>query len=573
MRAVSVTLTAALALGLLTGLSQAQTPAQMTASASKPKPAAAAKPGASKASSALANLKIDVPYTRYVLKNGLTLIVNQDAKAPVVHFNIWYHVGSKNEPRGQSGFAHLFEHLMYQGSENFNDDFFKATRQVGATSQNGSTGNDRTNYYQTVPKEALDTILWLESDRMGHFLGVLTQARLDEQRGVVQNEKRRGDNAPYSIAQDLMIRSTYPSDHPYGHSVIGSMEDLQAANLDQVKDWFRKYYGPSNAVVVLSGDITPEEAKTKVEKYFGALPAGEPVAHPKVWVAKRTGNSTEDAYDRVAAPRLMKTWNIPEFGNRDVALLDVFADVLTLDRTSRLTKRLVYDEQIATAVNASAYGSEISGNFDVTVSGKPGADMAKIERIVDEEIAKLMQGGPTASELEKIRARNTAAAVRSLESISGKANRLATAQTYLGDPGAWRRGYDITQTATPAQVAQAGRAWLSDGAYRLPRRWQGRRPLQNAPASLGGECELPGRAARDAQQRREGAARGAARPAGGEYRPLGEHRLRRRLCSNQGWNGHACPEPARRRHQDPQPGSPDRPAGPPRRLGQCRRRW
>ena len=173
---------------------------------------------------ALANLKVDIPFTKFVLRNGLTLIVHEDTKAPVVHFNIWYHVGSKNEPRGQSGFAHLFEHLMFQGSENFNDDFFKATRQIGATSQNGTTSTDRTNYFQTVPKEALDTILWLESDRMGHFLGALTQARLDEQRGVVQNEKRQGQNQPYAIAQDLIIRATYPggaSLRPQRHRLDG----------------------------------------------------------------------------------------------------------------------------------------------------------------------------------------------------------------------------------------------------------------------------------------------------------------------------------------------------------------
>jgi zinc protease len=232
-------------------------------------PAAPASPA-----QALASLAVDIPFSKFVLRNGLTLIVHQDTKAPVVHFNIWYHVGSKNEPRGQSGFAHLFEHLMFQGSENFNDDFFKATRQIGATSQNGTTSTDRTNYFQTVPKEA--RFHPVARATAGHFLGALTQARLDEQRGVVQNEKRQGQNQPYAIAQDLIIRATYPDEHPYGHSVIGSMDDLQAASLEQVREWFRTYYGPSNAILTLTGDITPEEARAKVERHFGAVNPGTP---------------------------------------------------------------------------------------------------------------------------------------------------------------------------------------------------------------------------------------------------------------------------------------------------------
>ncbi len=424
-------------------------------------------PPEAQAAAALAKMKISLPHTRYTLKNGLTLIVHEDRKAPVVHFNIWYHVGSKNEPDGQSGFAHLFEHLMFQGSENFNDDYFKATRQIGATEQNGTTSNDRTNYFQTVPKENLDAILWLESDRMGHFLGVVDQARLDEQRGVVQNEKRQGDNQPYAIAQDLVIAATYPQGHPYDHSVIGSLDDLQAAKLDQVKDWFRKYYGPSNAVVVLSGDISPAEALAKVEKFFGSIPPGEPVAQPKVWVAKRTGAQREIAYDRVAQPRLQKIWNIPEYGNKDTLLLDLYADTLAADRTSRLTKRLVYDEQVATSVNVFAGGSEIAGRFTVTIMGKPGTDMAYIERAVDEEMAKLTRTGPTAAELTKLRARNTAAAVRGLEAINSKASILATGQVYLGKPDAFIDMFEFQRSATAAQVAAAARTWVTDGSYTL----------------------------------------------------------------------------------------------------------
>jgi len=229
------------------------------------------------AQSNLKDLKLEIPATKYVLKNGLTLIVNEDRKAPIVSVQVWYKVGSRDEPAGRSGFAHLFEHLMFNGSEHSDTDWFKPVRGMGGTSINGTTNNDRTNYFQTVPKGALDSILWLESDRMGHFLGAVTQAKLDEQRGVVQNEKRQGENRPYGFAYERIIKATYPAGHPYAHTTIGSMEDLDAAKLADVKDWFRTWYGPSNAIIALSGDITPAEALAKVEKAFGDIPPGPPV--------------------------------------------------------------------------------------------------------------------------------------------------------------------------------------------------------------------------------------------------------------------------------------------------------
>src|SRR5688572_29959329 len=199
--------------------------------------------------------RFDIPYEKFVLKNGLTVIVHEDHKAPIVAVNVWYHVGSKNEKFGKTGFAHLFEHLMFNGSEHFNDDYFQALERIGATDLNGTTNEDRTNYFQNVPVSALDTVLWLESDRMGHLLGVIDKARLDEQRGVVQNEKRQGQNEPHSISEELITKAVFPANHPYSHTVIGSMEDLGAASLDDVKEWFNTYYGPANAVVVIAGDI------------------------------------------------------------------------------------------------------------------------------------------------------------------------------------------------------------------------------------------------------------------------------------------------------------------------------
>jgi zinc protease len=432
--------------------------------------AAPAQPRSRPAASPLADLKVDIPYTRYVLKNGLTLIVHEDRKAPIVAVNVWYHVGSKNEPPGRSGFAHLFEHLMFNGSEHFNDDFFKATQKLGATDQNGTTSTDRTNYFQNVPKEALDTILWLESDRMGHLLGAVDEARLTEQRGVVQNEKRQGENQPYGKVNERIVKSTYPEEHPYGHTVIGSMEDLDAATLDDVREWFRTYYGPANAVIVLAGDIGAEEAKAKVEKYFGEIPPGPPVSHPKVWVAKRTGAQREVMHDRVAQPRLYKVWNVPPWGDRDADLLDGFADALAGDKSARLTKRLVFDEQIATEVVAFNASSEIAGQFTVMVNAKPGVDLARIEAAVDEEMAKLLAAGPTPGELELFRARSISGLVRGLERVGGfggKSDLLASSQTFLGSPDGWKRSLEAYRTATPAQVQAAGRRWLSDGSYAL----------------------------------------------------------------------------------------------------------
>ena len=403
----------------------------------------------------------------FKLTNGLTVVVHEDRSAPLVNVNIWYHVGSKNEPVGKSGFAHLFEHLMFNGSENFNDDFFKATQRIGATSQNGTTNVDRTNYFQTVPKAALDSMLWLESDRMGHLLGAVDQAKLDEQRAVVKNEKRQGDNAPYAKASDLIMRATMPVGHPYAHSTIGSMEDLDAASLGDVHEWFRTYYGPSNAVLVLSGDITLAEAREKVQKYFGDITPGTPVSQPKRWVVKRTGTVREVAYDRVAQPRLYRVWNVSDYASADTDCLQLLGQVLAGDKNSRLYKRLVMDEQLATGVSASVWNRVLDGQFMVVADVKPDGDIARVEAIVAEELQRLLANGPTEAELARVRTAFTASFIRSMESISAKASLLAESQTYLGDPDAWKVGYARYEAATPAQVRDAGRAWLTDGDYVL----------------------------------------------------------------------------------------------------------
>ncbi|MBO9547747.1 pitrilysin family protein [Caulobacter sp.] len=437
-------------------------------------PALAATPAkpAQKVTGAMAvNLpSIDIPHTTFKLANGLTVIVHEDHKAPIVAVNVWYHVGSKNEPAGKTGFAHLFEHLMFNGSEHYNEDWFKALEKVGATDMNGTTNNDRTNYFENVPTAALDQVLWLESDRMGWLLGAVDKARLDEQRGVVQNEKRQGENQPYGKVWTMLTESTYHRDHPYGHTVIGSMEDLDAASLDDVKTWFKTYYGPANATIVLAGDITVAEAKAKVEKYFGDIPSGPPVARQKEWVAKRTGSQRAEMQDRVPQSRIYKVWNIPGFGAADVDYLSLLSDVMVSDKTSRFYKRLVFTDQTATQVGASAYASEIGGWFLVTITVKPGGDAAAVEKAFDEEFQRLLRDGPTPEEVAKVRTNQLADIVRGSERIGGfggKSDILAQNQVFLGDAGAYKKSVARIRDAKAADLVAAGRKWLTDGDLTL----------------------------------------------------------------------------------------------------------
>ncbi len=414
--------------------------------------------------------QFDIPYEKFVLGNGLTVIVHEDHKAPIVAVNVWYHVGSKNEKAGKTGFAHLFEHLMFNGSEHFNDDYFQALERLGATDLNGTTNEDRTNYFQNVPVSALDTVLWLESDRMGHLLGVINKERLDEQRGVVQNEKRQGENEPYSISEELITKAVFPASHPYSHTVIGSMEDLSAASLDDVKEWFKTYYGPANAVLVIAGDIDPKTARAKVEKYFGGIAPGPPVAHFDKWVAPRGGEQRQIAQDRVPQARLYKVWNVPGLGTADNDYLTLLSDVLVSDKASRLYKRLVYDEQIATNVGAFLDQREIGSLFIVQVTAKPGGDLKQIEKAVNEEMQRLFVTAPAQDELERVRTQIFAQFVRGAERIGGfggKSDILARSQVYGGSPDSYKQSLNRMATATTADLQSAGKRWLSDGVYTL----------------------------------------------------------------------------------------------------------
>jgi zinc protease len=413
---------------------------------------------------------VEIPYEKFVLKNGLTVIVHEDHKAPIVAVNVWYHVGSKNERPGKTGFAHLFEHLMFGGSEHFHGLYIDGMERIGATDLNGTTNNDRTNYFENVPTSALDYTLWMESDRMGHLLGFLDQKTLDLQRGVVQNEKRQGENQPYGLTEELIAKNTYPAGHPYSWTVIGSMDDLNAASMPDVQEWFKSYYGPSNAVIAIAGDIDVHTARAKMEKYFGDIPAVPPITAQRVWIAKMTGTHRQVAQDRVPQARLFQVWNVPQWGTADSAYLELMSDILSRGKDSRLFKRLVYDDQIATDLACYVDSREIGGQFNLQATARPGDDLSKVEKAVNEEMERLIKDGPTAHELERAKTRYLADFIRGVDRIGGfggKSDRLATSQVFGGSPDAYKKTLGYVQNATVEDIRSAARRWLSDGVYIL----------------------------------------------------------------------------------------------------------
>ena len=428
---------------------------------------------AHKAPAAVASVDIPIPdikYTKFVLANGLTVLVHEDHKAPIVAVNTWYHVGSKNEKPGKTGFAHLFEHLMFSGSDDFNHTYINAMEKIGATNLNGTTNNDRTNYFENVPTSMLDYVLFAESDRMGHLLGVLDQKKLDLQRGVVQNEKRQGENQPYGVTEQLLTENTYPVGHPYSWTVIGSMTDLDAASLSDVQEWFKTYYGPNNVTVVIAGDITPEVAREKAEKYYGEIPPGPPIAKQEVWIAKRSGTHRGWVQDRVPQARLYRVWNVPEYGSPEEAQLDLVEEVLGHGKTSRLYKRLVYKDQIATSATATNDTNEIGGQFDFTLTANPGGDLSKVEKAADEELQNFLKNGPTPAELQLAKTQILGTYARIVERIGGfggKSDLIARCQSFKGNPDCWKDYLKWVKAATPASVKKAANDWLSDGDYVL----------------------------------------------------------------------------------------------------------
>jgi len=409
-----------------------------------------------------------IPYSLYTLSNGLTLIVHEDKKAPIVAVNIWYHVGSKNEVEGKTGFAHLFEHLMFQGSENYQGEYLQTLEQLGASDLNGTTWFDRTNYYETVPKGALDRILFLESDRMGHLLGVVDQAVLDEQRGVVQNEKRQSDNQPYNKVYEPMLKQVFTSEHPYSWETIGSMEDLNAATLDDVREWFKTYYGPNNAVLSIAGDVDADAVYEKVKTYFGDIPPGPPLAKFQHWVPRHDVDRRQILEDRVSQPRIYMAWTAPAWGTEDASHLAMAAAILGQGKNSRLYKRLVYDERIATDVILSPTFWEIAGLNYLQISAQPGVSLAELESAAREEIELFIKKGPTKKELERIKAEHRSAFVRSLENIGGQPSKsamLAKAMVYTGTPDHYKVTNKTIADASAADLKEVTNYWLGQGAY------------------------------------------------------------------------------------------------------------
>jgi zinc protease len=408
--------------------------------------------------------RVNIPFDSFTLANGLRVVVHEDRKAPIVAVSVWYNVGSKDEPAGRTGFAHLFEHLMFNGSENAPGDYFAPLREIGATDFNGTTWFDRTNYFQTVPRNALERALYLESDRMGHLLGAVTQENLTNQIGVVQNEKRQGDNEPYGMVEYAQLEGLFPAGHPYHHSTIGSMTDLSAATLTTVREWFTENYGPNNAVLVLAGDINAAEARPLVERYFGDIARG-PVNTPAAAdVPTLPARVDRLMHDRVANTRLYRNWVVPGLTAEDQVPLQVAAAVLGGLASSRLDNALVRGEQTAVSVSAGVQAFQRVSQFEVEVNVKPGQDADAVSRRLDALIADYVRTGPTADEVRRAVMRTLSFRVQGLEQVGGfggKAVALAEGMLYADDPHFYRTRLEQLARVTPAQVRAAMQRWLN----------------------------------------------------------------------------------------------------------------
>ncbi len=425
---------------------------------------------AGKATSSQELPEIDIPATMFTLDNGLRVVVHEDRKVPVVAVNVWYHVGSKDEQLGRTGFAHLFEHLMFQGSENAPGEYFGPLGTVGATDINGSTNGDRTNYYQTVPTAALDLALFMESDRMGHFTNAITQKLLDEQREVVKNEQRQHVlNQPYGRVSSIVLEMSYPPEHPYSWSTLGRMKDLDAATLEDVQTWFAEHYGAANAVVTIAGDISPEEARKKAEQFFGHIPSGPALARKGTWIAPMTGHRRHTLLDQVSQSRVYRVYNVPEWGHTELEQLRLASMILATGKNSRLYKRLVYDEQLATDVDSFIGVGEIGSRFWIQASAKPGIPLADVEAIIDEELNAFMKNGPTQKELERVRAIYFSDVFSALEKVGGdgKSDFLATSTVFGGSPDAYKKNMLAFKEAKAADVQNTTRKWLTPGSVTL----------------------------------------------------------------------------------------------------------
>ena len=435
--------------------------------------------------------EVNIPWKRFQLDNGLTVIVHEDRKAPVVAISVWYNVGSKDEPAGSTGFAHLFEHLMFGGSENAPGSYLGRMRNLGPSNLNGTTWFDRTNYFQTVPTPALEQALFLESDRMGYLLGEVGQDVLDLQRGVVQNEKRQGDNQPYGMFEYAQLEALFPEGHPYRHSTIGSMADLDAASLETVRNWFRDNYGPNNAIVVLSGDIDEATARTLMNRYFGPIARGPVNTPAEADVPTLAAPIVATMHDRVANTRLTRSWAVPGLLSDDAVPLAVAAQVLGGLASSRLDTQLVRDEQTAVSVSSSLSDFHRVGMFDISVDVKPGQDAAEVGRRLDAIVADFIANGPTEEEVSRVATQYVSRRIQSLEQVNGKANVLAEGQLYAGDPDHYKKELAEYASVTPAQVTAAMQRWLTRPVFDMTIAPGEREAYTEAAAAPSGAAPVP----------------------------------------------------------------------------------
>jgi len=412
---------------------------------------------------ALAGNLPELKYEKYRLDNGLEVILHEDHTIPMVAVNVWYHVGSKNEKPGRTGFAHLFEHMMFQGSENHDTDYFLPLQKIGAT-VNGSTTEDRTNYWENVPADQVELALWLEADRMGYLLPALDQDKLDNQKDVVRNEKRQGDNQPYAKSEEHLLNLMFPGEHPYSWSVIGSMDDLGAATKEDVSEFFKLYYAPNNASLCVAGDFDSAAVKEMIARYFGTIAPGLPVDRMQSWIPVIDGERRAVAEDQVELPRLYMSWHTPGWYQPGDADFDLLANVLSGGKTSRLFKTLVYELQIAQDVRVGQASRELSGTFDITATAAPGHTLAELEAVIDAELAKVLEKGVTKKEVELARTAFEAGFIRRLQRVGGfggKADQLNRYNTFTGDPGYLEADLARYYEASAKSIQEYARLYLT----------------------------------------------------------------------------------------------------------------
>ena len=407
---------------------------------------------------------MNISFSKHTLSNGLDVLIHEDHALPIVAVNVWYHVGSKNEVPGRTGFAHLFEHLMFEGSQHYDKGYFHPLQEAGA-SLNGSTNADRTNYWEVVPTNALDLALWMESDRMGFLLPALTDAKFSNQREVVLNERRQNyENRPYGLAGMAIVSALYRPDHPYHWLTIGGADDIRAAHIDDVRAFFQKYYHPANASVALAGDIDPKNGLLLAEEYFGEIPAGEKPARVQVTAPEAPAEDVKLVLeDRVELPRLYMAWHSPALFADGDAELDLVAEVLSAGKTSRLYRALVYEQRIATEVAASQNSREAGSFFQIVATAAPGRTLAEIERAIIKELTNLIDKGPTAPELERCLAQAEAHFLFRLQTVGGfggKSDQLNAYNTFLGDPGYFEQDLRRYRSATSELLRQAAATHL-----------------------------------------------------------------------------------------------------------------